>query len=836
MDIIKMGLTGWIGIRKGMGLESIEIDFTGRDGVIALAGPTGRGKTTIIENCQPFALSVSRPKSALKNHVCPDVRNAKRVLDFVMGNRLIETLIKVDGQTGRAEGFINIDGNPQTTGKISEYHKAIVDIVGSPELFFQSAFAPQNGTKISGLRPGELKSLVAEFLGGPLRRLSDQEEHCKSLISALQVERDNLRGQMLALVTRRAAIGDVAGAIALEYKKLATSAKQTEQYNEDIATLKSDLSGLKKTKAAGETAEVLVRELLEQRRGLVAEKEAYLREHESEVTELKNQSADIDRKIQELIPDVKALPVAMDAEQRAARLSADLERLDERRAALELMESGEVGRLADKKKALELKRSAIEVDLAALEVDHADAVAAVEKNRNEVAWLTEEHAAVWQNEEYLDLKATEAELKTIIAHTKDIECPKCGHHFGTDAAEKAKKKMTKVSFDLEACKRNLQAEQDDLDAKIEALAAQTDSLKKIEQETGSEFSNAQAEVDRLDHDIKQVWLSLDDASDRYREQRAELTKERNATSEALRHQKTLADNLDKYTAAKARADQARLDREAVDRKIEALEDPDGAPRMRIERKVQQITEIDDRIRLERTQIDDQVDLEIARTMQGISAAEAMLTELAVSAEKVRAQIARLEASADELRGINEELNGLNDDEAKVTSALSDWGYLRHATGANGLRALEIEAAMPAVAAQANYLLAEAFGNTAGMVEFRTVSDDGREVLEPCIVDKDGDLVLVADRSGGQQVYALKAMRLGMTLLANEKSGRHFSTAFADEDDAGLDVETAIAYTDMDIIFRQLGGFQKLIRISHKPESISKCDHVFNLSGGGHWES
>ena len=79
---------------------------------------------------------------------------------------------------------------------------------------------------------------------------------------------------------------------------------------------------------------------------------------------------------------------------------------------------------------------------------------------------------------------------------------------------------------------------------------------------------------------------------------------------------------------------------------------------------------------------------------------------------------------------------------------------------------------------------------------------------------------------------MKALRLAMTMISKEKSGRDYRTAYADEDDAGLDIETAQSFTRLYKAFMDIGGFTKCFYISHKPECVALADHrlVFGESG------
>ena len=60
MKLIDLKLKGFIGIQKGMGLDEIHLPLGDLSGLVALDGPNGRGKTTILENLQPFRQFASR--------------------------------------------------------------------------------------------------------------------------------------------------------------------------------------------------------------------------------------------------------------------------------------------------------------------------------------------------------------------------------------------------------------------------------------------------------------------------------------------------------------------------------------------------------------------------------------------------------------------------------------------------------------------------------------------------------------------------------------------------------------------------------------------------------
>lgn len=60
MKILNAKLRGFIGVKKGMGLDEIEVDLSSLSGLVALAGPNGHGKTTLLENLSPYRGLASR--------------------------------------------------------------------------------------------------------------------------------------------------------------------------------------------------------------------------------------------------------------------------------------------------------------------------------------------------------------------------------------------------------------------------------------------------------------------------------------------------------------------------------------------------------------------------------------------------------------------------------------------------------------------------------------------------------------------------------------------------------------------------------------------------------
>jgi DNA repair exonuclease SbcCD ATPase subunit len=202
----------------------------------------------------------------------------------------------------------------------------------------------------------------------------------------------------------------------------------------------------------------------------------------------------------------------------------------------------------------------------------------------------------------------------------------------------------------------------------------------------------------------------------------------------------------------------------------------------------------------------------------------------ITISEITTKIAKLQG---ELGGIAEaeaQLQKANEEKFRIQADIADWTYIRNACGKNGLQAMEIDGAAPIITGFANDLLSQAFGSLY-TVKFQTQDENGKECLDIITITDDGEEVLLENLSGGQKVWILMALRLAMTLLSKEKSGRNFQTSFFDELDGALDSENAVNFISMYRAFMEIGHFEAIPFISHKQECRSMADHVLMFEPG-----
>lgn len=151
-----LSLRGSIGIKDGLGKDEIEIDFNKySDGVLALIGANGAGKTTIIENCHPFPQMLTRGGS-LRDHFC--LKDSHRILIYKTDSgKYYKITMQIDGvakvvgtkyfvQIKKSENeewqnYLSVDGS------YDSYKEWVFHTFGTVDLFLRTSFFAKEQVK-----------------------------------------------------------------------------------------------------------------------------------------------------------------------------------------------------------------------------------------------------------------------------------------------------------------------------------------------------------------------------------------------------------------------------------------------------------------------------------------------------------------------------------------------------------------------------------------------------------------------------------------------------------------------------------------------------------------
>ncbi|MFA5323753.1 MAG: SMC family ATPase [Smithella sp.] len=773
MKIEKLRLKGFIGIKRGLGLDEIEIDFANSAGLVAFAGQNGLGKSTILENLHPYNTLASR-SGALFNHVF--LRDSEKELSFTYNGNQYRTLLKIDCQSGKSEGFIWRDGESIVNGKIRDYAKKIVEIFGSENLFFNSVFCSQNATKLSDMTTSQLKNLFAEFLR--LDRFQEYEETSKQCINVLSGKAAQIDAGLEALQKR------IAGAQAIkeETARLVT-------VREDKEGLKNDLNA---TLAKSQTERESLKEIITRNEVFAA------------------QIADLKKALEELDKSKAAEPAQI--EKRLTELRAQYKTIaDEIKGADGILASeASIYAAAENEKACKglIESLTTQIDQLANEITKEQSVVVgFEKDIQELKTsviLPEKDADIQKLN--LSINSAKHQLSTYEGQLKALELrdPEC--------ASKT------CSFIVAALKA-----QDELPGVKDALR-----IAEIAKENrANELIKMAADIGRVvsekDESLKQARKRLNDLQGIQTLKRKELA--------AKRLELNQYHNMAEKQAVLAVAKSKKEDR------TKALEDNKRQGQLIASEWKEKASALDDQIQRQQDKINEitgKIDGKAAKELDVLTCQIDSISTQIVAIDRLIADTAgKIAALQTELAGIQdaeEQLKQANEEKNRVNSEIADWTYIKNKCGKNGLQAMEIDGAAPLITGYANDLLRQAFGSLY-TVKFLTQDEDGKECLDIITIGEDGEEVLLDNLSGGQKIWVLMALRLAMTLLSKEKGGRNFETAFFDEMDGALDPDNAISFIQLYKSFMDIGHFSTIPFISHKPECRSMADHVLMFEPG-----
>src|SRR5450830_48011 len=184
MHPLSLTLTGFTGIRDGMARETLALDFaalaTGAQ-LVALVGPNGRGKTTILDNMTPYPVMPSKAGPdglgafSYYDEVYLPVSRKELVWEMNGLHYLSQIVIRLNGKR-RTEAYLHVDhgsgwqpaalpGGTVSDGRMASYLECVEAIAGPAATFFTTAFSAQNRRQLSHYRNAEIKALLGDLLG-----------------------------------------------------------------------------------------------------------------------------------------------------------------------------------------------------------------------------------------------------------------------------------------------------------------------------------------------------------------------------------------------------------------------------------------------------------------------------------------------------------------------------------------------------------------------------------------------------------------------------------------------------------------------------------------------
>lgn len=258
MKLVNLKLRGFNGLASYPDGE-VDINFSAfGDGLIALVGENGAGKTTILEACHPFRELVSRSGS-LTNHTY--LKDSYRDLEFEFQGKLYRSLFLIDGESssGKVEAYLYEDSTPLNDGKCPSYDELVRRLFGPPEIFFGSVFTAQNCEKLSELPKGKRKEFFVALLG---------LEHLQRYSDLAKARAETLHESWLKLDVEMGAVSRRLEELADSPRKLEALKAQISSAEEKVKAARAEMDSAAEEKARLEKAIADQRVLRERAKGL----------------------------------------------------------------------------------------------------------------------------------------------------------------------------------------------------------------------------------------------------------------------------------------------------------------------------------------------------------------------------------------------------------------------------------------------------------------------------------------------------------------------------------------------------------------------------------------
>ncbi|RQV14859.1 SMC family ATPase [Burkholderia cenocepacia] len=189
-----------------------------------------------------------------------------------------------------------------------------------------------------------------------------------------------------------------------------------------------------------------------------------------------------------------------------------------------------------------------------------------------------------------------------------------------------------------------------------------------------------------------------------------------------------------------------------------------------------------------------------------------------------------------LAALERELEGFSATQAfaeRISDEIAQWKLLAKGLGNDGVIALTIDDAGPALTQTVNDLLLACYG-TRFTVEIQTqrtlANGETREGFEILVHDAESDSSkVVGVMSGGQKVWINECLTRGVALYIAGNAGQPYETLFSDESDGPLDPDRKVQFMRMKREVLRQGGYAREFFISQTPDLIAEADAVIDVA-------
>ena len=809
MQLLSLTLKGFRGVRDGLGLDVLTLDFEAlcdEAELVAIAGANGRGKTTVLDNMHPYLTMPSRASApgiggfSYYDHVfLPE--NEKDLVWALEGRSYrSQVVIRLNGRR-RTEAFlfvlsdagawrpVTLEDGTVSDGKVETYMRCVEHLCGSADTFFTSVFGAQGKRQLSDYRNAEIKTLLTDLLG---------QEQIRELGRRAGDTAKLLKAGLVALRQETAGMEAEAGRVEAAWADVAEAPAQAGQAHGAVMAAAAQLEVARQACAKVTAQRDHARETDARRAQLLAERAAAQTAARTVMQALADRETGEGQRLERL---------TRRAAQRLAQAGLRRERLEGVQAQCSALLANEpLVRRAIRRLPLAerlLAQRGERVRLARIQL------ADWELARGQLRMLAQRVQGIEREAGQAALQAQA--LRRRFGLTAEVPCSGLPLQGRCQLLADAREAQALIPS-ADAVLQRLAGEKAEVEREGRAVKARVQAMNSV----GAQLELAERSLEHARDRASRLALLAAKADDmevarqRLAEARAELTGLGEAGGED----------------GSAEACAEREERDAITAAMQAID----TQRQQQSRGLQQAL-----ARL------DAVLVTLPKPFDhGMLSAANVTLDHAVTAHEA-AQRAHVQAlqQVQSLAALRQQREELSERQAsarrrsqRIENAIGDWTLLARCMSNDGLIALAIDDAGPALSGLANDLLLACYGprfTVSILTQTETAKGEKREDFDIMVHDAEsGESKSVRLMSGGERVWINECLVRAVALYLAQTSERHYETLFSDEADGALDPARKRMFGAMKREVLRLGGYRREFFVSQTPELAGMADAVIDL--------
>ena len=805
MKPLALTLKGFRGIRDGLGRDELVLDLEALAGggqLVAIAGRNGRGKTTVMDNLQPYLTMPSRATLAgpggfsYYEHVyLPENekeliwthegrRYKSQIVLRLNGKRKTEAYLFMQGAAGWAP--VRLDDGAVSDGKVETYERCVEAILGSAETFFTSVFSAQGKRQLTAYKNAEIKTLLADLLGlDEIRILGQKAAETARLLKA----------GLVAMRHEQAGLDDTARNVSAERARLigagmrvagAAAARQVAQQALDAA--RATQTQLEAERHQAQQTELRRLELQTERQALAQScrdaEQALAAQQQREQQRLIQLQQRIAGRAEQTRLHKRSLQEKCTSLENVLFGAATVRRAGRRQLLAERMVTLRTERVAQLRQKLQQMAELQNIEKMALQK-----LAAVEREAGQAALKAEELARRFKLTEEVPCAGTDLQGRC--------------HLLGDASAAQALMPSARESI------ARLERQQCSLIDELAALRAQGMALATIPRQLDA--AERQIAVARRRAARCAVLTARAGEIARARSALSGFNQELAAIKESGGDGETTEEFVERQQSASTCAAIAEQKKQQEAQAVSA--------RQRIERAISALPAAFDEQRLLAA------DLAVERSVSAVAAAE----QTHVSAVREAQALEMAERQSADLAARKA---SIAERVAKLEAVLGNWLLCARCLSNDGVIALAIDDAGPALSGLANDLLLTCYGarfTVSIKTLLETAKGEPREGFDIVVHDAESaESKSVGLMSGGERVWINECLVRAVALYLAQNAGRRYASLFSDEADGPLDSERKRMFMAMKREVLRLGAYEQEFFVSQSPELTAMADAVIDL--------